>query len=106
MNELAEEPKPPETEKSSKKTGSKPGRKSRAAKERKTPAGQGATRLRDAVNAAVDKASGRIAKALVCETCKGNASVVGIVSIGDLVNWIISAQSATISQMESYLSGR
>ena len=26
--------------------------------------------------------------------------------IGDMVNWIISAQSATIDQMESYLAGR
>jgi CBS domain-containing protein len=32
--------------------------------------------------------------------------VVGIVSIGDMVNWIISAQSATIDQLESYVSGR
>jgi CBS domain-containing protein len=32
--------------------------------------------------------------------------MVGFVSIGDMVNWIISAQSATIDQMESYLSGR
>ena len=33
-------------------------------------------------------------------------NVVGLISIGDLVNWIISAQNATISQMESYLAGR
>jgi CBS domain-containing protein len=32
--------------------------------------------------------------------------VVGLVSIGDMVNWIISAQSATIDQLESYVSGR
>ena len=31
--------------------------------------------------------------------------VVGIISIGDLVNWIISAQDAAIAQMESYISG-
>ena len=31
--------------------------------------------------------------------------ILGIVSIGDLVNWIISAQDAAIAQMESYISG-
>ena len=31
--------------------------------------------------------------------------VVGIVSIGDLVNWIISTQSAQIDQMAQYISG-
>jgi hypothetical protein len=31
---------------------------------------------------------------------------VGIVSIGDLVNWIISAQSVAITQLESYISGQ
>ena len=35
-----------------------------------------------------------------------NGKLVGLVSIGDMVNWIISAQSATIDQMESYLTGR
>jgi CBS domain-containing protein len=31
--------------------------------------------------------------------------VVGIVSIGDLVNWVIHAQSAALEQMQSYISG-
>ena len=35
-----------------------------------------------------------------------DGKMVGMVSIGDMVNWIISAQNATIDQMESYLAGR
>ncbi len=38
----------------------------------------------------------------VVEDCK----VVGLISIGDMVNWIISAQTAQIDQLESYVSGR
>jgi CBS domain-containing protein len=34
-----------------------------------------------------------------------NDEMVGIVSIGDLVNYIISAQDALIAQMESYIGG-
>ncbi len=32
-------------------------------------------------------------------------NLVGIVSIGDLVNWIISAQTSTIHQLQTYISG-
>ena len=32
-------------------------------------------------------------------------NILGIVSIGDLVNWIISAQTTTIQQLQAYISG-
>ncbi|MGH7971917.1 MAG: CBS domain-containing protein [Limisphaerales bacterium] len=31
--------------------------------------------------------------------------ILGIISIGDLVNWIISAQTSTIHQLQTYISG-
>lgn len=33
-------------------------------------------------------------------------TVVGVVSIGDLVNWIISTQSSVIEQLQSYITGQ
>lgn len=33
-------------------------------------------------------------------------NLVGIVSIGDLVNWMISAQQAAIKQLEDYITGQ
>jgi CBS domain-containing protein len=35
-----------------------------------------------------------------------NGRLAGFVSIGDMVNWTISAQDAAIDQMEAYLQGR
>lgn len=35
-----------------------------------------------------------------------NDQLIGIVSIGDLVNWIISAQSVEILQLHSYIAGQ
>jgi CBS domain-containing protein len=35
-----------------------------------------------------------------------HGKVVGIVSIGDLVNWIISAQADAINQLNSYIAGK
>src|SRR5580698_10030051 len=32
-------------------------------------------------------------------------NVIGLVSIGDLVNWIISTQNSQLEQMEQYISG-
>jgi CBS domain-containing protein len=31
--------------------------------------------------------------------------IVGVISIGDLVNWIITAQISTINQLQTYISG-
>jgi CBS domain-containing protein len=31
--------------------------------------------------------------------------ILGVVSIGDLVNWIISAQTSTIHQLQTYIAG-
>ena len=33
------------------------------------------------------------------------SKILGLVSIGDLVNWIISAQTSTIHQLQTYIGG-
>jgi CBS domain-containing protein len=33
-------------------------------------------------------------------------ALVGLVSIGDLVNWIMSAQDLAIHQLENYITGK
>ena len=34
-----------------------------------------------------------------------NGQVIGVISIGDLVNWIISSQTSAIHQLETYITG-
>jgi CBS domain-containing protein len=37
---------------------------------------------------------------------RDDGSVVGLVSIGDLVNWIVTSQDRAIEQLESYIQGQ
>ncbi|HUD49165.1 MAG TPA: CBS domain-containing protein [Candidatus Baltobacteraceae bacterium] len=74
------------------------------------------TRVRDvlSINVATIAANDSVEEAMRLMTEKHirhlpvieEGKMVGVVSIGDMVNWIISAQNATIDQLESYVSGR
>ena len=75
MKELKKKPNPPKTGSAPQEPRAKRGRKRAATKEPKTPAGRGATRLRNSVNAMVDKQSDAIARALIKKTCAGNATI-------------------------------
>jgi hypothetical protein len=79
LKELTNIPNPPETQKALKKPGPKSGRKSSRTKGSTTPAGQGATRLRDSVNTMVGNQSDAIAKALIDKTLKGDTNSARIV---------------------------
>ena len=35
-----------------------------------------------------------------------NEKVIGVASIGDLVNWVMSAQNQTIERLQQYLTGQ
>jgi hypothetical protein len=35
-----------------------------------------------------------------------NDTVLGVVSLGDLVKWIVSDQAQTIQELEGYITGR
>lgn len=59
-------------------------------------------RRADAIEEAMRLMTERRVRHLV--VVEGN-TVVGIVSIGDLVNWVIEAQDAAIHQLEGYIAG-
>ncbi len=78
VKELAKIPNPPKTGKASKKPRPKGSRETSVTKLTKTPAGRGAVRLHNSVNAVGGDESGPIARAPIDKACDGNKTGVRI----------------------------
>jgi CBS domain-containing protein len=81
--------------------------KDRSSKEMKVHEIMSAPAVTVTLSTAIDECMGRMTD----NRCRHlpvveSGELVGIVSIGDLVNWTIRAQGLTIHQLEGYIAGR
>ena len=81
--------------------------KDRSSKEMKVHEIMSAPAVTVSLSTAIDECMGRMTD----NRCRHlpvveGGTLVGVVSIGDLVNWTIRAQDLTIHQLEDYISGR